>query len=60
LGADLFAEIDNVRKALGGKIPLLIAYSGGEMCPTKMKESPEEGETAINRFHNNTLIACVF
>jgi hypothetical protein len=60
LGSDLFAEIDSVRKTLDGKAPLFMAYSGGEMCPTKIKESSEEGNAATNRFHNNTLIICIF
>jgi hypothetical protein len=55
LGSDLFAELDLVRRELAGKAPLLIAYSGGEMCPTQINQS-----IAINRFHNNTFIICIF
>ncbi|MDR2630750.1 MAG: FIST C-terminal domain-containing protein [Spirochaetaceae bacterium] len=55
LGSDLFAEIDLVLGEIAQKAPAFFAYSGGEMCPTQI--SPK---AAINRFHNNTLILCVF
>jgi hypothetical protein len=35
-----------------------MAYSGGEICPTLMNANA--GKTAINRFHNNTFILCMF
>jgi hypothetical protein len=54
LGSDFFAEMNMVRSEIG-KFPALMAYSGGEICPTKIT-----GETAINRFHNNTFIVCMF
>ena len=52
---DQFAEIDMVRDLIGDKLSLLMAYSGGEICPTQTSSSK-----AINRFHNNAFIACVF
>jgi hypothetical protein len=55
LGSDLYAETDLVRKEIGGRTPSLIAYSGGEICPT-----PINRDTAINRFHNNAFVICVF
>jgi hypothetical protein len=55
LGSDLYAELDLIRKEIAGKVPALIAYSGGEICPTRINEA-----AAINRFHNNTFILCVF
>jgi hypothetical protein len=55
LGSDQFAEIDLIKKEIGGKLPFLLAYSGGEICPTMVSEG-----SAVNRFHNNTFIACVF
>jgi hypothetical protein len=53
LGSDFLAEIELVRKEVGGKAPFLIAYSGGEICPTLFTK-----DTAVNRFHNNTFILC--
>ncbi|MDR2095245.1 MAG: FIST C-terminal domain-containing protein [Treponema sp.] len=59
LGSELFAEIKLVQEEIGGKLPFLMAYSGGEICPTLIKQSAAKEETAINRFHNNTLILCI-
>lgn len=55
LGSELLAEMDLVRSRTKGKIPLLHAYSGGEICPTQINAS-----SAVNRFHNNTFILCIF
>jgi hypothetical protein len=33
----------------------MMAYSGGETCPTQVSD-----DKAINRFHNNAFVACVF
>ncbi|MDR1429443.1 MAG: FIST C-terminal domain-containing protein [Spirochaetaceae bacterium] len=54
LGSDIFAEVELLKKKSGQKAPFLLAYSGGEMCPTLIRS-----ETAVNRFHNNTFILCV-
>jgi hypothetical protein len=55
LGSDIFAEIDLIQKETAGRATTLIAYSGGEICPTQINEA-----AAINRFHNNTIVLCVF
>jgi hypothetical protein len=55
LGSDQFAETDVVTKKIAGRAPFMMAYSGGEICPTKTG-----ADTAVNRFHNNTCIVCVF
>jgi hypothetical protein len=55
LGSDIFAEVDIIQKETAGKVATLMAYSGGEICPTQINET-----VAINRFHNNTIILCVF
>jgi hypothetical protein len=55
MGSDLFAEVDLIQKEIAGKVPALLAYSGGEICPTQINAA-----AAINRFHNNTFILCVF
>jgi hypothetical protein len=55
LGSELLAETELMRKRLGGAIPLLYAYSGGEICPTRINVA-----SAVNRFHNNTFILFIF
>ncbi|GHV93352.1 hypothetical protein AGMMS50268_38550 [Spirochaetia bacterium] len=55
LGSDQFAELDMVTKEIGGRLPFMLAYSGGEICPTQVNS-----DGAINRFHNDTCILCVF
>jgi hypothetical protein len=55
LGSDLYAEVDLIRREIAGRVPSMIAYSGGEICPTRINQ-----DAAINRFHNNTFILCMF
>ncbi|MDL2219527.1 FIST C-terminal domain-containing protein [Ruminococcaceae bacterium OttesenSCG-928-O06] len=55
MGSDLLAELDLIRDKAGEKLPFMMAYSGGEICPTQVS-----GTQAINRFHNNAFVACVF
>jgi hypothetical protein len=54
LGGDIFAEVELIQKETAGKTTALIAYSGGEICPTQINET-----AAINRFHNNAIVLCV-
>lgn len=49
------AEVELTDNLLGGKIPYMFCYSGGEVCPVVH----ENGKMTNNLF-NNTLIACVF
>ncbi|MDR1178787.1 MAG: FIST C-terminal domain-containing protein [Spirochaetaceae bacterium] len=53
LGSDTLAEVEILKKKNAGNIPFLLAYSGGEICPTQL-----QSESAVNRFHNNTFILC--
>lgn len=55
LGFDVLAEMEEVNKELQGKIPFFMAYSGGEICPVYN----EEGKP-VNRFHNDTIVTCLF
>ncbi|MDR1319410.1 MAG: FIST C-terminal domain-containing protein [Treponema sp.] len=55
LGGDQFAELDLITKETGDKCPFLMAYSGGEICPTQTNKN-----AAVNRFHNNTFVVCIF
>ncbi|MCL1862667.1 MAG: FIST C-terminal domain-containing protein [Defluviitaleaceae bacterium] len=48
-------ELDLVNFKLGNTLPSFMAYSGGEICPTTTFN-----DKAINRFHNNTFVACLF
>ena len=54
LGSEQYKEMELVNSQIGGKLPFLIANSGGEICPTQTSN-----EKAINRFHNNAFIACL-
>ena len=59
-GGDQFKEIELVREKLGAgvqsalNVPFMMAFSGGEICPTQVSD-----DKAINRFHNNAFIACL-
>ncbi len=55
LGADRSAEVELLESACGGRLPFMLAYSGGEVCPTVVDE-----HRAINRFHNNAFVLCIF
>ena len=54
LGAEQFKEIELADEKIGGKLPYIMATSGGEICPTQIA-----ADRAINRFHNNAFIACL-
>ena len=54
LGAEQFKEIGLIKEKIGTRVPFMMAFSGGEICPTQVS-----GEKAINRFHNNAFIACL-
>ena len=55
LGGEPMAELELVQSKLADKIPFVMAYSNGELCPMQI-----DGTCTVNRFHNNTFIACIF
>jgi hypothetical protein len=55
LGADQLLELNLVKDKLAAGPPFMMAYSGGELCPTRMEDAK-----AVNRFHNNAFIGCLF
>jgi hypothetical protein len=55
MGSDQFGEVDHINSLINGKLPFFMAYSGGEFCPTTVADGK-----AINRFHNNAFVACLF
>ena len=55
LGSETLAELTLVMNMLGSEIPFMAAYAGGEICPTDVS-----GEKAVNRFHNDSFVVCVF
>ena len=55
LGADNLAELSLAKELFTNKAPFMAAYSGGELCPTALLHTE-----ANNRFHNNSIIICVF
>jgi len=54
LGLRTGDEMEKVNRLLGGKIPFVMAYSGGEICPLY-----DRGDILKNRFHNDTIVACL-
>ena len=54
-GSEQFNEMEVVKKRIGTGLPFMMAFSGGEFCPTQVSD-----EKAINRFHNNAFVACLF
>ena len=54
LGVDVLAEANLIREKLKDKVPFMMACSGGEFCPTQVSNTK-----GINRFHNNTFVACI-
>ncbi|MDR2355635.1 MAG: FIST C-terminal domain-containing protein [Clostridiales Family XIII bacterium] len=55
LGAESLLELNLVKDRIASDLPFMMAYSGGEICPTRISDVK-----AINRFHNNAFVACVF
>jgi len=54
LGLRTGDEMEKISHSLDGKIPFVMAYSGGEICPLY-----DRGDKLKNRFHNDTIIACL-
>ena len=48
-------EMRLVIEKIGTKLPYMLAYSGGELCPV-----PDTDGALHNRYHNYTFVACVF
>lgn len=55
LAADQYQETALINEMIGTQIPYMMVNSGGELCPTMVSD-----HKAINRFHNNAFIACLF
>lgn len=55
LGVENQLEMQQVARRVGGAVPYLFSYSGGEICPVR----GEDGKWH-NRFHNDTFIVCAF
>lgn len=54
LGTKTMDELRLIEDAFGGKLPYIAAYSGGEICPLTDTDDVQK-----NRFHNDTIIACI-
>ncbi|MDR2531268.1 MAG: FIST C-terminal domain-containing protein [Oscillospiraceae bacterium] len=54
LGSEQYKEMEYLSGKISEKLPFMMANSGGEICPTQVS-----GGRAVNRFHNNTFIACL-
>ncbi len=55
LSGDMFAEMETVSNLLESNANYMMAYSGGEICPTVTSTN-----ITTNRFHNNTFVLCAF
>ncbi len=53
LGGDALLELNYAVKKIPSSNVFMMAYAGGEICPTSYKDG-----TATNRFHNFTIVAC--
>jgi len=47
-------ELEAVRDAIDPGIPFMMGYSGGEICPTSLKNG-----VPVNRFHNYSLVILI-
>lgn len=54
IGAGSLAELEIIKDIINPDIPFMAGYSGGEVCPTSVKNN-----VPINRFHNFTLIILI-
>ena len=50
-GTDPAIELRSVKDAIHPKIPFMMGYSGGQICPTSIKDN-----VPTNRFHNYSLV----
>ncbi|MCL2877326.1 MAG: FIST C-terminal domain-containing protein [Acidobacteria bacterium] len=55
LASEQFKEMEFINQKVGAILPYMMVCSGGEICPTQVSD-----EKAINRFHNNAFVACLF
>jgi hypothetical protein len=53
-GAEPLIEAAMTEEKLRGSSPFMLAYAGGEICPTSVR-----AEGVTNRFHNYSVIACI-
>jgi hypothetical protein len=54
LGTDPLAEAEMIKEKLEGDASFMMTYSGGEVCPTSVRDND-----VTNRFHNFSIIACI-
>lgn len=53
-GGEPMREIDMLLEKIDKDTPFMMAYAGGEICPTSF-----DGTNVTNRFHNYSMIACI-
>ena len=54
LGSSPLAEAEKIEERIKGRLPYLLCYSGGEVCPSRA-----DGGVIHNHFHNFSLVACL-
>ena len=55
VGGDMMEEMTLINDKWKQRLPIMTAYSGGEVCPTVATS-----ERIVNRFHNSAIVACLF
>lgn len=53
-GVEPMKEIDMLLEKMDPQVPFMMAYAGGEICPTSVGIN-----SVTNRFHNYSMIACI-
>ncbi|MDR3349094.1 MAG: FIST C-terminal domain-containing protein [Acidaminococcales bacterium] len=54
LGAEPLKELNLIAETINSGTPYMVAYSGGEICPTSRTK-----DSVTNRYHNYSLVACI-
>ncbi len=55
MGTTAYSEVHLAKELFDGIVPYQFAYAGGEICPIADSDG-----NLLNRFHNFSLIACIF
>ncbi|MDR0357185.1 MAG: FIST C-terminal domain-containing protein, partial [Clostridiales Family XIII bacterium] len=59
LGARIEDEIETGSNLVHDRIPFLLSYTGGEICPVPSFDAEGREIGAVNKFHSFTIIACI-
>lgn len=54
LGGNPLIELEKFKGSMNGRIPFMMGYAGGEICPTSLREG-----IPVNRFHNYSFVSLI-